>query len=247
MQARWDEPSPETVEAHARRLEQTYGVRIDYGNPADFWKPPFKPEDAAPSYIEMTPAQPRDVASSLAGIEAALQQYPPGFVAKFTKAVFICGGLKMEGEFAGGTFGKSWIIIAARPVHGPEIMRELGSLTLHHELSSLVARANPNTLGMWRGFAPANWHQLETPRAALRASKISPPLDTGFLNAYGATNAENDFNIYAEEMFVHPEYVAQLAAKYPLIRWKLDFVMETYVTADPRFKEIFQKMGLAGS
>jgi len=238
----------ESVEAHAQRLERTYGIRIGYGNPADFWTPPFKPEDATAPWIAMKPAEPRNVAISLKGIEAALQQYPPGFVAKLIKAVFICGELRMEGERASGTAGAAWVILASRTEYGPEGLRELGFVGLHHELSSFVLLADPRTWPKWVEFAPAGWHYYEDPAGALRHAEVpDPPLETGFLNAYGATNLENDFNIYAEEMFRHPEYVARLAQKYPLIRRKLDFVMATYVAIDPAFRPIFRKLGLTGS
>lgn len=258
-QNRWSTESPpppwditasaqESVEAHALRLEQTYAIRIDYGNPADFWVAPFKPEDAPSPLISMAPADPRNVAIALDGIEAALRQYPPGFVTKFIKAVFICDDLRAQGERAGGTVGTGWILMSAREAYGPQGLRQMGFLVLHHELSSLVMRADPLTWSQWAAFAPAGWHYWEQPADALRhAGMPDPSLDTGFLNAYGATNLENDFNMYAEGMFENPQYVARLAQEHPLIRKKLDLVMQTYIAVDPAFAEIFRKMGLAAS
>ncbi len=241
--------SPESVEAHARRLEQTHGIRIGYGNPADFWAPPYLAEDVITApWLEIKPADPRNVATTLNGVEAALQQYPPGFVAKLIKAVFICGSLRMQGEYAAGTNGRAWIIMASRAEYGLEGLRELGFVTFHHELSSFVLRDDVSTWSKWTKFAPAGRRYAEDPAGAIRgANEPDPPLDTGFLNAYGATNLENDFNIYAEEMFNHPDYVARLAQKYPLIRRKLDFVMATYVAIDPAFTAVFLKLGLTGS
>jgi hypothetical protein len=107
--------------------------------------------------------------------------------------------------------------------------------------------ADIGTRAKWSEFAPAGWHYADSAGEQLRrAGTTDPPLDTGFLNAYGATSIENDFNMYAEEMFGFPDYVACLAQKYPLIRRKLDFVMETYVAIDPAFTERFRKLGLAG-
>lgn len=238
----------ESVEAHASRLERTNGIRIGYGNPADFWAPPFKPEDATAPWIEMKRAEPRDVAISLEGIDAALQQYPPGFVAKLIKAVFICGELRMQGERASGTAGAAWVIVSARADYGPEGLREVGFATLHHELSSFVLRADPRTWAKWVKFAPAGWQFVEDPGGALRRSVTTDPSpDTGFLSAYGATNLENDFNVYAEKMFGDPAEVARLAREHPLIRQKLDLVIETYAAIDPAFTERFRKMGLAAN
>jgi hypothetical protein len=237
--------SAESVAAHALRIERTYGVRIGYGDPADFWTPPYKPEDGRAPWLEMTRADPRNAAISLNGIEAALRQYPRGFVAKLIKAVFICGDLRMQGEYAAGAAGPAWIIIAARSVHEPEDLRDLAFVTLHHELSSLVLRVDPLTWSKWVQFAPVGRQYAEQPGDALRAGQLAdPPLDTGFLNAYGATNLENDFNMYAEEMFSNPDEVIRVAREYPLIRRKLNFVMETYAAIDPAFRDIFRMRGL---
>jgi hypothetical protein len=240
--------SQESVEAHAQRIERTHGIRIGYGSPADFWVPPFKPQDATAPWIDMKPAEPADVAISLNGVEAALRQYPPGFVAKLIKAIFICGELRMQGQRASGAVALAWVIISARPDYGPEGLREVGFSSLHHELSSLVLRADAGTSEKWAKFAPAGWQFVEDPAGALRrAATADPSLDTGFLSAYGATNPENDFNVYAEKMFGNPEEVARLAREHPLIRQKLDFVMATYVAIDPAFTGLFHKMKLAGN
>jgi len=237
----------ESVEAHARRLERTHGIHIGYGNPADFWVPPFKPQDATAPWIDIKPADPADVAISLNGVEAALQQYPPGFVSKLIKAIFICGELRMQHERASGAVALAWVIISARPDYGAEGLREVGFSSLHHELSSLVLRADTGSLAKWAKFAPAGWPFVEDPGGALRrAETAAPSLDTGFLSAYGATNLENDFNVYAEKMFGNPEEVARLAREHPLIRQKLDFVMATYAAIDPAFTGLFRKMKLAG-
>jgi len=239
--------SKEDVDSHALRIERTYGIRIGYEDPADFWTPPYKPEDGRAPWLKMTRADPRNVAISLNGIEAALEQYPRGFVAKLIKAVFICGELRMQGEYAAGTVGPAWVIIAARSEYGPQGLHDLAFVTLHHELSSLVLRVDPLTWSKWVQFAPVGRQYAEQPGEALRAGRLpDPPLDTGFLNAYGATNLENDFNMYAEEMFSNPGEVIRLARKYSLIRRKLNLVMETYATIDPEFRNIFRKRGLEG-
>jgi hypothetical protein len=234
------------LKAQTPRIEQSHAIRVGYGNPADFWAPPYLAEDAAAPGLAMEPAGLRDASFVLNGIEAALQQYPPGFVSKLIKAVFICGELRLEDEIAGGTYHYAWVIISA-PSGGGAGLRELGFEAFHHELSSFVLSAEVGTRQHWAEFAPAGWQFADSARDQLRrATSPDPPLDTGFLNAYGATSIENDFNMYAELMFGFPDHVACLAQKYPLIRRKLDFVMQTYVALDPAFTERFRKLGLAG-
>lgn len=237
----------QSVQDHAHRIEQAHGIRIGYGSPADFWTPPFKPEDATAPGVEMQPAAPENVAIALEGIEAGLDQYPPGFVARLIHAIFICGQLRMGGVEAGGTAGPAWIIVAAPSDLGTEGIRTGSLLDVHHELSSFVLRVNPATRAQWSEFAPAGWNFVEDAAGALhRADASTPSPETGFLSAYGATNLENDFNVYAEKMFTEPDNLARLAQAHPLIRRKLDFVRAKYVAIEPEFAERFRRMGLDG-
>jgi hypothetical protein len=235
------------VQEQAHRIEQAHGIRIGYGSPADFWTPPFKAEDATAPGVELKPAALENVAIALDGIEAGLNQYPPRFVARLIHAIFICGELRMGGVEAGGTAGPAWIIVAAPSDLGAEGIRTGSLLDVHHELSSFVLRVNPLTRVQWSEFAPADWDFVAEAGGALRRAGASAPSpDTGFLSAYGATNLENDFNVYAEKMFTEPDSLARLAQAYPLIRRKLDFVRATYVAIDPAFAERFQRLGLDG-
>jgi len=231
----------------AHRVEQTHGIRIGYGSPADFWTPPFKAEDATAPGLERRPAELANVAIALDGVETALGQYPPRFVARLIHAIFICGELRMGGMEAGGTAGPAWIIVAAPSDLGVEGIRSGSLLDVHHELSSFVLRVNPATRAEWSELAPAGWNFVDDAGGALRRADASQPSpDTGFLSAYGATNLENDFNVYAEKMFTEPHELAQLARTHPLIHRKLDFVRATYVAIDPDFAERFRRLGLDG-
>jgi hypothetical protein len=235
----------ESVRDHAHRIEQVHGIKVGYGAPVDFWTPPFKPEDATAPGVSMQPAAVKDVAIALNGIDAALAEYPPGFVAHLINAIFICGELRMGGMEAGGSAGPAWIILAAPSHFGAEGIR-FGSLVgIHHELSSFVLRVNPSTRAQWAEFAPADWNFVDEAGGALRrADSPAPSMETGFLSAYGATNLENDFNVYAEKMFMEPDNLTRLARQHSLIRRKLEFVRATYVAIDPRFADRFRQLGL---
>jgi hypothetical protein len=154
----------------------------------------------------------------------------------------------MGGMEAGGAAAPAWIILSAPSKLDREGIR-FGSLVgVHHELSSFVLLADPGTYAQWAEFAPAGWNFVEDSGGSLRrASDPAPPLEMGFLSAYGATNLENDFNLYAETMFTEPTRLAGLAQQYPLIRRKLDFVIAKYVAIDPRFVDLFHRMGLDGA
>jgi hypothetical protein len=233
------------VRAHVHRIEQAHGIKIGYGAPADFWTPPFKPENATAPWISMQQAELRNVAVALDGVDVALDRYPPGFVAHLIRTIFICDELRMGGESASGTVGPALIVLAAPSRYGVDGIRFASVATVHHELSSFVLRVDAATWPQWAEFAPAGWQFVEDPGGALRRGDTpAPPLEMGFLSAYGATNLENDFNVYAETIFTEPANLALLARQHPLIRRKLDLVLAAYVAIDQRFADRFQLMGL---
>ena len=88
------------------------------------------------------------------------------------------------------------------------------------------------------------WAQTARPDQALvRANDAAPDPSTGFLSAYGATDAENDFNTYAETIFTEPAWLRDLAGKHSLIGEKLAFVLKTYVRVDPSIDATFRELG----
>jgi hypothetical protein len=115
---------------------------------------------------------------------------------------------------------------------------------VHHELSSIVLRHSPTTFAEWLQFSPPGWAQTARPDQALvRANDAAPDPSTGFLSAYGATDAENDFNTYAETIFTEPARLRDLAGKHSLIGEKLAFVLKTYVRVDPSIDATFRELG----
>jgi hypothetical protein len=97
----------------------------------------------------------------------------------------------------------------------------------------------------WVAFVPTDWKFTTTSEAALsRGSAPAPAPETGFLTGYGATTAENDFNTYAEKIFTDPAALVQLACQHALVRKKLNFVLQTYVSLDVRLEETFRDLGV---
>lgn len=126
-----------------------------------------------------------------------------------------------------------------------QISADLGSrLQRTHELSCFVLqRAGAETEAVM--FAPRDWQVAPTNEEALsRGAGPDPAPDTGFLSAYGATTAENDFNTYAEKIFTEPKVLVHLACTHKLVREKLLFVLETYVRLDSRMERVFDRLGI---
>lgn len=88
-----------------------------------------------------------------------------------------------------------------------------------HELSCFVRqRASAETEAVT--IAPRDWQFAPTNEESLsRGAGPDPAPDTGFLSAYGATTAENDFNTYAKEIFTEPSVLVRLACQHALVRF----------------------------
>lgn len=191
--------------------------------------------------VRLAPAAEEALGPALDGLEAALAVYPDGFVAKLARAVVIVGDLRIDGTPAGGTYGRSWIILSAPPGLDAASIRETCRLGLHHELSSFVWRGSA-TVGAWREAMPAGWREAATTEEQLEAARTPPPRsDSGFLSAYGATTLENDFNTYAERMMTDPAGLASLAKRFKVARRKATLVREAYVDVDRRMDAILPR------
>ncbi|WP_420138368.1 hypothetical protein [Sphingomonas sp.] len=234
---------PKQVAARAAVIDQAYGVRIGYGDPASFYVPPYGPRDAIIPDGHATAAAPADVALALDAIAQSLAVYPPGFYASLCKAIFLCGTLRFGNEAAGGTYGPAWIILAADPSVGAGGIRETARLGVHHEFSSLVLKRAPLIEMRWRMLMPADWEPDPTNDQALRHDG-GANVQEGFLSSYGATSLENDFNTYAETAFANPERLIALAQDDPVIRTKAALLLEAYAAHDPRIMQTYRKLGL---
>jgi hypothetical protein len=234
------------IDARAAAVAQREGIIIGMGDPASFFVPPYPPVFARLVGGDTTPiADGETISPALDGIEAALRAYPPGFFAANCKAIFLCGSLTLDGASAGGTWRGSWIILAVNPRYGRQGIYDNVWHGVHHEFSSLVWVRFPELRDRWRALLPADWVPSTRYAEALKASgALSADADQGFLSPYGATNDENDFNSYAEAVFVDPSHVARQADKHPEVARKLALLLDAYLQLDSRFKVVFESLGL---
>lgn len=237
----------ESVSDRAKRLSSEQDIVISYGHPSTFFVAPYGPADALIDDMQMIGAAPEVLAPALEGVEAALNMYPPRFVSGIVGAIFIAGDLRVGSERAGGSTGPAWIILAAPDSFGSDGVRLNAFEGVHHELSSFVLqKANVNE--EWAAFSPAGSAFTNTnERALARGTDPAPSPETGFLSAYAATTAENDFNTYAERIFTDADTLVALACKHPLVRKKLLFVLRTYVVLDERMDRVFRELGVDGA
>ena len=235
----------EAVAAQAAAIGRAHGLRVGFGDPTGFYVPPFGLADAAIPDAAMTPAAVKDLRPALDGIAESLALYPAGFYARFCRAVFLCGTLRFGGVRADGTYGPAWIVLAADPVVGPAGIRETARLGIHHEFSSLILSRVPGLGTRWAALLPRDWRATEQAGVALGRTGTADGHD-GFLSAYAATSAENDFNTYAETAFGDPLRSLALARRFELVRRKASLLLGAYLALDARVELAFRRLGLQG-
>lgn len=228
--------------AHAMGLAQ--GIVVGLGDPSEFFVPPYLQADAKIAGVETSPVEPTALTPALDGIEDALSRYPGGFVGLLIKAIFVAGSIRIEGALAGGTYGPAWILLAAPVDIGAASIELTCRIGVHHELSSFVYLRS-QAVPAWLASEPAGWSFAGSAARQLAGDKApAPPVETGFLNAYGATSPENDFNVYAEKMMTEMDAVMRLAANVPLVARKLALVRQAYLAIDPRMERAFTDLGM---
>jgi len=114
---------------------------------------------------------------------------------------------------------------------------------LHHEFSSLLWRHNRKLLTKdeiesFSGHSAYGddellFYCLNHSGKCTNGDKHDELYEQAFLNPYGKTNPENDFNIYAEHFFLYKERLSELSEKYPLIKAKAE-----------RFKKFYRQLGI---
>lgn len=236
---------PEAIRQRAAALGKQHGLRIEYGSPETFFVPPYTPRDAALQGGQVIAAETAAMPRALDGIEAALALYPLGFVKTLCQAIFVCGGLTLDGARAGGTFGPAWLILVAAERLGEGGIFDTCRIGVHHELSSLVWRHLPDLAVRWALLMPPGWVSARDNAEALGQVQSQPEeRDDGFLSAYGATTIENDFNVYAETAFDAPARLLAAADRSKLAASKAACLLDAYCRLDPRFKDVFGGLGL---
>ena len=185
------------------------------------WAPPFVARRIG------CPASPLQATFALGFIDDALARYPKARIREVLDTLYLASRLWIAHDTVGGLYGARTIAVV---VTGGT--RNIES-TVHHEVSSLLMHRWSFPWGRWRATRAAIDEDLcgpvrrapLKPHRRLHAERLSR---NGLVHAYGCTSAENDFNTYAEAMFMKPRQVLKLAAMHRLVSRKLRLACDFY-------------------
>ena len=209
-------PDAGTETLQFRRLELTWGLRIK------------------PSVICARTARFRDM------IASCLDDYPSYLYTSVLDNIYLVRKLQFPTGAAAGTYTQRSILIAM------DDTTTVGARSVfHHELSSLLLLrfGNKFSAEQFRAQNPKGFEYGHFTNDGLRwnPSLREEYAMEGFVGGYGQNDMENDFNLFAEELFTPSPGFWNYIQKYPAFRKKAECVAAFYAALDPQYSWAFFK------
>ena len=174
----------------------------------------------------------------------ALEKYPVYVIKKYLKAIHFAGNINQDGFEYGGSYDPFRHILFIVDSGWEKDKRSY--YTIHHELSSLFLARHSFFINPWTDHNPKNFkYSYEVTDDALKTYNSASSVGTnsdfekGFMNTYGQTNFENDFNEYSAMILTYPKKFKEIMDKYPRVRGKFLVWLDFYQKIDPIFTEAY--------
>ena len=171
-------------------------------------------------------------------IRQFLNNYPKQVLSNHLENIFILSKFKCGNYRMGGSYDRKSIYVSVYlgDMNEQEYYRSWYLKILHHEFSSILQEQNYSLLtnDLIQSVSGKDAYDpkiLEYCLLQIRGECISGSrtlYEKGFLHYYGKQSPENDFNIYAEYLFVEYERLMGLADRYPLIDKKVKLFKKFY-------------------
>ena len=238
--------SDEEIDRWFEPITSRYNVKIVYKINDDFFSPLENPPvPAGPvSGSKVSPILPIVLSNYPKILKKAFAKYPDQVIVKYLKAVCFSGEINEEGLKYGGTYDPFRRIVYLVDSEGKAEDQAIS--TFHHEFSSLLLSAHSFFLNPWTNLNPYNFKYIfdkseETLELYKEVSLNSSDEDyeKGFMNSYGQTSFENDFNEYSAMILTYPSKFEKIMRKYPRVRAKFLVWQEFYQKIDPIFTEAY--------
>lgn len=195
-----------------------------------------------PTRAKATAADTHQYSSDSLALQNALNMYPAWLLQKSLDHIYLVGTLQFNRQFFTGTNSTNDVYIASANNH--DIAK-----TFHHELSSILLRQHGHEqLEMqWRQLSPAlrGGSSAAAVKQGLYATEFDSVLCAqGYLSPYSLSNWENDFNMYAENIFAGGKAFWQWVGRYPLVKQKAQLVIKFYNSIWGGYTETFFRAAL---
>jgi hypothetical protein len=238
--------TPQEIDKLFETITSKYGIKIVYKIRADFLSPietvmpltgPSKNSIVKPIALQVLARYPRL-------LQKAFEKYPVQIIKKHLKAIHFAKEINQDGVVCGASYdlyrGVIFLVNDGSQSDGYSIG------AFHHEFSSLLLKRRSFFLNPWLKQNPDNFNYLYETYGELKNLQrhrnvsihgTTNDYEKGFMNSYGQTNFENDFNEYAAMIFTHPQKFKKIMNQYPRVRGKFLLFLEFYHKIDPIFTE----------
>lgn len=167
-----------------------------------------------------------------------VKKYPKSFFKSELSSIFLMRDLSFYGSYWGATYKWDRIYVSYNTQDGDTV--RFITRELHHELSSILMENHSFPKHRW--IAATKGSYTSNNEGIDQAGKIGDGRDErasllrrGILTTYGASDFENDVNIYAEYIFVLTKELKRHCKKYPRVAKKTKLIKEFYCSVDRRF------------
>jgi hypothetical protein len=236
----------EEIDALFEPLTSKYGIKIVYEIGDDFFFPLESPLIPAgpPRKSKVKPIRHRVLIKYPDILQKSFEKYPVQVIKKYLKAIYFSGEIDDGDLMYSGTYDPFRRIIYL--VDNGAKNSERAMLTFHHEFSSLLLKSHSFYINPWSDHNPKdfiyltekykNWKTLEE-EVYISTKGSAEDYEKGFMNTYGQTDFENDFNEYSAIIFTYPEKFKEIMNQYPRVRGKFKVWLEFYQKIDQIFTE----------
>lgn len=171
----------------------------------------------------------------------ALNKYPVPVIQENLQVIYLLKDIRFHGVEYGATYHKKKIYIANKGLKNG-YTDEFIEGRFHHEFSSILLKRHSSTLDKseWLKTNPEDFEYGEGGRAALYTANAILAMDSslfthGFLNQYSLASIEEDFNCYAEFLFLSEKDFWFAYDNNAAIREKTRLIINFYHSIDPEF------------
>ncbi|MEA2015885.1 MAG: hypothetical protein U9O59_04160 [Actinomycetota bacterium] len=175
---------------------------------------------------------------------AALHKYPIDILKNNLKNVYVLKSINFFAVDYGGTNSADAVYLTNSGVatsYADAYIEE----AFHHEFSSILFRNYEFLFNeqQWRNINPEGFEYFDESTGgsgAIKEGKDSKEFNaelhkSGFLYQYARSTLENDFNSFAENIFMGNDDFFTVSEKYEKIEMKLDLIVSFYNSINPRF------------
>ncbi len=183
-------------------------------------------------------------------VKKAMSKYPEGFLEKHIETIYVVDQLSFYGVGYGGTNSNDAVYLANQGVINGYTDQYLEQ-SFHHEFSSILFRKCPhyfpekdwvkNNKGFSYGTGGINAIIEGTASTELSEKYVA----NGVLCQYSMSDIEEDFNVFAEQIFCASDEFWALVSGSQLLQRKLNIIIQFYNSLDETFQyEYFRKISM---